>query len=220
MSWRPGSRESWVLLVVRLALAGLFAFAAYQKLKSPAALLEFRQAIEAFKLIDPDKGAHLIMVATYAIPWAEALCALLLVLGLWTRAVALLLTLALAGFVAAILSALDRGLSFPCGCFGKINWPCSAEKLTMCGVYRNAAIAAPALYLLIRGAGAFGADRLFGPRRPAAVDSLPPPPSTGGNPPERPQRKPEAPEKPKLERGSAGTSEPSGGSGLIDVPGT
>ncbi|MFG0286363.1 MAG: DoxX family protein [Phycisphaerales bacterium JB039] len=220
MSWRPGPRESWALLVVRLALAGVFTFAAYQKLKSPAALLEFRQAIEAFKLIDPDRGAHLIQVATYAIPWAEVLCALLLVLGRWTRAAVLLLTLALGGFVAAILSALDRGLSFPCGCFGKINWPCSSQELTMCGVYRNAAIAAPALYLLIRGAGSYGADILLGPRRraPAFEESTPPPPARAREP--EPARPPKAPEKPKLERGSAGTSGSDPGSGMIDVPGT
>lgn len=166
MSLRPGPKESVFLLALRIGLAGVFAFAAYQKLKSPAALLEFSNAIEAFKLIGAEQQ-HLITIATYAVPWAEALCAAFLLIGLWTRAAALLLSVALAGFIAAILSALDRGLDFPCGCFGKINFPCSPKSLTMCGVWRNVALLVPAVYILARGPGRMSVDRLLAPRRPA-----------------------------------------------------
>jgi uncharacterized membrane protein YphA (DoxX/SURF4 family) len=179
MSLRPGPKESGLLLILRLALAGVFAFAAWQKLVGPfapwalpadwnmgkAALLDFQASVEAFRLIGPEQR-HLVTIATYAVPWGEALCAVLLVLGLWTRASAFLLTVTLAGFVVAIKSALDRGLNFPCGCFGKINFPCSPEQLTMCGVWRNAALMLPALYILLRGPGRLSFDRLIAPRRP------------------------------------------------------
>lgn len=218
MSLRPGPKESGLLLVLRLFLGGVFAFAAWQKLVGPhwpwalpdtwnggrAALLDFQASIEAFKLI-PAEHSHLITVATYTIPWAEALCAVLLIFGLWTRASALLLTLALAGFVVAIKSALDRGLSFPCGCFGKINFPCSSKELTECGLWRNAALMLPAVYILIRGAGRLSIDRAIAPRRAEeAAPARPPKPPKSSPPPPRDDRPP------RQERRST----------LSDVPGT
>lgn len=192
MSLRPGPKESALLLILRLGLAGVFGFAAYQKLIGPfwpwalpenwnpkAAPADFQASIEAFRLI-PESQHHLVMVATFAIPWAEVLCAVLLVLGLWTRASAFLLSVALAGFVVAIKSALDRGLDFPCGCFGKINFPCPSDKLTDCAIYRNAALLLPALYILIRGAGRLSIDRAITPRKPAEAPPADRPPRRKG----------------------------------------
>jgi len=57
-----------------------------------------------------------MLIATI-LPSLELLCGLGLILGLYPRASALLITCMLAGFTILIISALLRGLDISCGCF-------------------------------------------------------------------------------------------------------
>jgi uncharacterized membrane protein YphA (DoxX/SURF4 family) len=104
---------SSALLVLRVGLAGVFLVAAYFKLfqsalsggipsSSPQTFLE---AIQAFKVVQDDR---LVTLATFWIPWTELVCGVALLLGLWTRAAALILGLLLALFIALISSTIWR----------------------------------------------------------------------------------------------------------------
>ncbi len=139
-----------LLLILRLALALAFLYSGMAKLLDPQ---EFLFSVKAFKML-PTEPDFLITAVTYIVPIAEVLCGVLLVIGLWTRAAALLLGLLLIGFTIGIFSVLLRGLSIDCGCFGQ--W--LPAEVTWFSPLRNLAFFLPALLLLIFGGGLFAAD--------------------------------------------------------------
>ena len=63
-------------------------------------------------------GATNVLALT--IPWVELIAGLALVGGVRPRAGAFVYTALLAVFTIGIVAALARGLSFECGCFGKV----------------------------------------------------------------------------------------------------
>lgn len=142
-------------LLARLVLAGLFALAAWAKLGDAQS---FAFSVKAFEVL-PD---HLAVLATFVIPWLEALCAALLLLGLWARPAALLLSGQLLVFIAGIGSVLWRGMSVTCGCFGKLDPFCSGP-LGWCNIAQNAVLLTLSLLVLAAGPGYLAADRR--PRR-------------------------------------------------------
>ena len=58
-------------------------------------------------------------VLAMTIPWVELVTGLALVVGVRPRAGAFVYTALLAVFTIGVISAMARGLSFDCGCFGK-----------------------------------------------------------------------------------------------------
>ena len=154
-----------ITVFVRLFLAGVFGFAAFMKLRSEDAAKEFAESIQAFQLLDKFDHHHIVVVSTFAVPWLEAICAVLILLGLWTRAAAFAMLGALGVFMYAIYTVIARELNVECGCFGNFNFPCD-ETVGMCQMYRNGVLAAGCLYLVIRGGGRASLDGLFGRRKP------------------------------------------------------
>jgi len=100
------------ILLVRVFLGGLFIVASLDKIADPAA---FATSILNYKVVGPT----LAMVIATILPSLELLCGLSLILGLYPRASALLITCMLAGFTILIISALLRGLDISCGCFSQ-----------------------------------------------------------------------------------------------------
>jgi uncharacterized membrane protein YphA (DoxX/SURF4 family)/thiol-disulfide isomerase/thioredoxin len=106
-------QNRWFLLVLRLALGGIFVTAGIAKLPNQA---EFINAVIGYGIL-PDTLAR---AYGYALPWAELAIGFCLVLGLFTRvASALVLPIALS-FVIANSYALFRQFQNDCGCFGAL----------------------------------------------------------------------------------------------------
>lgn len=143
-----------VLLVLRMALGGMFIFAASIKLSGP---LDFSDSIKAFKIL-PD---HLAQLATFAVPWIEMVCALALVLGLWSRAAAAVISGLLLVFIAGIASVMWRGLNVHCGCFGKLQPFCTGP-LGACNIIQNAILCLAAMSVAVGGGGYLALDRVLG----------------------------------------------------------
>jgi len=99
-----------LILLVRIFLGGLFIIASLDKIADPAA---FATSILNYKIVGP----LLAMVIATILPSLELLCGLSLILGLYPRTSAILITLMLVGFTILIISALVRGLDISCGCF-------------------------------------------------------------------------------------------------------
>lgn len=153
-----------LLFVSRMALAAVFAFAAYHKLFGEVGNSghftgpqTFARSVDAFEVLPK----NMVPVATFVVPWVEAICAVLLVVGFWTRAAAGVLALALVGFIGLVISAIVRKMSLTCGCFGAVQLFCPKE-LGWCNVIQNSVLLLPAIGLVLKGHGRLGIDGACG----------------------------------------------------------
>lgn len=144
-----------ILLVLRLATAGLFIWAATVKLSDPVA---FATSINGFKILPRHHG--MLQPLAFMVPWTELVCAAALVVGFWGRSAALVLGGMLAIFAAAVVSVILRpDISVECGCFGKFTLLCPPGEADWCNVIQNGILIALALPVMIWGPGLFSWDR-------------------------------------------------------------
>jgi putative oxidoreductase len=110
--------KKWLPILIRYALAAVFAYSGVKKLPDP---LAFADSIDSFRLLPP----HLVSLAALTLPCFELLSAIMLVLHKTQRAGALAIAIMGAAFSTALASALIRGLEIDCGCFGSQPGPSS-----------------------------------------------------------------------------------------------
>jgi hypothetical protein len=55
------------------------------------------------------------------LPWVEVLSGAFLILGVFRRSSALLISLLLVGFIGLVAMAVLRGINTACGCFGSLS---------------------------------------------------------------------------------------------------
>jgi uncharacterized membrane protein YphA (DoxX/SURF4 family) len=150
---RATARDGLALLA-RLLLGGVFVYLACRKLADPVAFLK---AVRQFGVV-ADTDPHLLNAVAAWLPWLEAWCGLLLVLGIGVRGAALTLLAMLLVFTPAIASrglelqhdggAAFCDIAFDCGCgTGMVN-VCS--KLA-----QNLGLIALALVALLSGSRRF-----------------------------------------------------------------
>ncbi len=107
---KPAVRTTLVWLA-RGALAGVFLYAAMPKIRDPAG---FAKSIFNYQLL-PDAAINPLALF---LPWLELIAAVaLLAAPRLRRGAVWLLGGMLAFFIAAIVSAMARGLNIDCGCF-------------------------------------------------------------------------------------------------------
>ena len=104
-------RRPWALRLCVWLLGAAFLAAALPKIADPPGFLE---AIHAYRLA-PEWA---LPAMALALPWLELLLALALISGRARRSAALLASLLLAVFMAALATDLARGIPVDCGCFG------------------------------------------------------------------------------------------------------
>lgn len=98
-------------LIARLVLGIVFLVAGALKVTTPEALVK---ATQAYQVLPHDLAAYV----GYALPIIEIILGLLLIVGLFTRASAVITSLLLVAFIIGIAQAWARGLTIDCGCFG------------------------------------------------------------------------------------------------------
>lgn len=103
--------RSVVTLAARVTVGGVWVVAGVLKLPDPS---ESVRAVRAYRLL-PEAVVPLV---GHALPLVEIAVGLALLLGLFTRAAAMVSVALLAAFVVGIASAWARGLAIECGCFG------------------------------------------------------------------------------------------------------
>jgi uncharacterized membrane protein YphA (DoxX/SURF4 family) len=110
MTLSENSRR-YAVHAVSLAVAAVFIYAGIDKIHDP---LQFADSIAAFAILP----AVLINLLAMGLPPFEIASGLLLI-GTWTRRVgSLAVAIILVVFMIALSSALLRGLTLDCGCFG------------------------------------------------------------------------------------------------------
>ncbi len=100
-------------LIFRIVLGGMFVLAGLAKIADP---VRFLLTLREFRIF-PDMLERFMAVT---VPWLELILGLCLLLGLLTRAAALLFAVLTGGFTLAILSVIARGIKVDCGCFGML----------------------------------------------------------------------------------------------------
>jgi uncharacterized membrane protein YphA (DoxX/SURF4 family) len=114
-------------VVLRLALAAIFLYAAYTKLRQPWML--FAMSIDAYQLLP--EWASLTLGRT--LPWTELVLGVLLAAGFGLRYAAAGASVLLAAFFAVMLRAYVMGMKIDCACFG-LGEPISAVTLARDGL--------------------------------------------------------------------------------------
>jgi putative oxidoreductase len=99
-------------LLLRVAIAALFLFAAITKLVDPSS---FAEQIANYQLTPWPATA----VLSVFLPALELCVGISLLLGRWESGALVWVAILLTIFSGALLSAIVRGLSIDCGCFGR-----------------------------------------------------------------------------------------------------
>ncbi len=99
-----------ISLLARLITAGVFLFAAYDKVWDPA---NFAASMATYDLLP----LWAINAASVSLAWLEMLVGTLLLIGLLTRAAALWACALLVFFIGLMTYAGITGAGFDCGCF-------------------------------------------------------------------------------------------------------
>jgi uncharacterized membrane protein YphA (DoxX/SURF4 family) len=107
-------RNKHVLCAFRLIIGGLFIYAGVIKIADP---LGFARDIQNYRILPP---AACLFIAL-ALPWFEALSGVFLIVGIFKRTNAWLLSFLLAGFIVLVIITMARGLDVDCGCFGSLS---------------------------------------------------------------------------------------------------
>jgi len=123
--------------LARLAVGAIFVYAAYIKLTIP--WLTFAMSVDAYQIL-PDWGVFLV---ARLLPGFELLIGLLLVSGFGLRWSALVVSLVLGVFLAAMAHAYVQGKSIDCGCFGP------GDRLGVGSLVRDSSILAVSLFVTI-----------------------------------------------------------------------
>jgi putative oxidoreductase len=115
------------LWVLRIVLAGVFAYAAIPKLIDPG---EFAAAIQNYRVVPESLAGYIALF----VPVFELVIAIGLIATPYVRGAALLATVMLVVFGAAMAQARWRGIDLTCGCFGavleaKVSWLTVARTL-------------------------------------------------------------------------------------------
>ena len=105
------SRRDYAVLAISIAMAAVFIYAAIDKIRDP---LQFADSTAAFAILP----AIFVSLMAIGLPPFEIACGVLLLWRPTRRVGALAVALLSVMFIAALASALLRGLTLDCGCFG------------------------------------------------------------------------------------------------------
>ncbi|MFB0564768.1 MAG: MauE/DoxX family redox-associated membrane protein [Candidatus Aminicenantaceae bacterium] len=103
-----------LIFAFRLVVGGVFIWAGLLKITSP---LDFAQNIKNYQIF-PHGGSFFLALV---LPWIEIICGVFLLLGVFPRASALLVSLLLVVFLCLVLITIARGIDIDCGCFGSLS---------------------------------------------------------------------------------------------------
>jgi uncharacterized membrane protein YphA (DoxX/SURF4 family) len=106
--------KAWriVLSLLRIGVGGVFAYAAWTKLREPWSL--FAISIDAYHVL-PEWA---VLATARVLPWLELLLGLVLIAGIWRRISTVAASALLLVFFGLMVRSYARGESIDCGCFG------------------------------------------------------------------------------------------------------
>lgn len=143
-----------LVLVARVIVGGVLLAAGLLKLGHFDVLASM---IAMYRI--PFLAPQVIIPLSIAIPLVEILVGAYLLIGLYTRAVAIVAMCEFVVFAAAIASVVIRHIPAPCGCFG----PADTRPASWLEVARDLALAAVTAFIIWRAPGVLAVDRRMRP---------------------------------------------------------
>jgi len=137
-------------VIFRWAVGLIFIYASMDKLLHPSA---FAVAVYNYKILP----GSLINLVAITLPWLELVCGILLIVGLFPRAAALILSVLLVVFFWALFISLYRGIDISCGCFTVST---TAEKINISYIARDLLVLAMSLQILCFDRNLLSIERL------------------------------------------------------------
>ena len=131
----------WLEGLCRVALGVLFVYSSWSKIADPGL---FANIVMKYELL-PE---CMVGLFSLILPMVELLAGLAIMFSKWMRESALLIASLLLMFIAALASALARGLEIDCGCFGVPSVGGRTELLLAIG--RDVVLLVPAVWLTLR----------------------------------------------------------------------
>ncbi len=125
MIWRFLKRiiaSPYLSLVLRVYVGGFFVSASLSKIPLPAV---FADATAAYQVVP----YFLVNLGATLLPWGEFVTGLFMIIGLRTRAAAVLIGLQLILFAAMVSAAMYWGTATTCGCYDTVGEPIGWKKL-------------------------------------------------------------------------------------------
>ncbi len=104
-------RNRVFLILFRLIVGGVFIWAAVTKIADP---LDFAQNIKNYRVV----GQTLSFITAIILPYVELVAGLFLIVGVFPRSSALLISGLLLFFIILVALTVLRGIDVDCGCFG------------------------------------------------------------------------------------------------------
>ena len=101
-----------VIFLCRLALAAIFLYAAYVKLREPWFI--FAASVDSYQILPP----WAVFFIARTLPWFELALGILLLIGFGLQWVAGVCGLLLLVFWSSMFRAYLKGMQIDCGCFG------------------------------------------------------------------------------------------------------
>lgn len=99
-----------ILTALRIGLGAVFVYAGILKIREPIA---FAGSVAAYQILP--YSLNYLVAAT--IPWVEAVCGIMLIVGYRVKAAAGIVAAMNVLFIVLLASTIVRGLDIDCGCF-------------------------------------------------------------------------------------------------------
>jgi uncharacterized membrane protein YphA (DoxX/SURF4 family) len=155
--------KQWVGVLARLIVGLVDVVAGVAKFPDPAG--NVRQ-VRAFQIL-PEA---FVPTVGHALPTVEIVIGAMLILGLLTRAFAVLATLFFVAFIIGIAAAWARGLEINCGCFGSHGVPANPHRQYAIDIARDIGLVICSVWLVIWPRTRLALDNLLFPHHERLAD--------------------------------------------------
>jgi uncharacterized membrane protein YphA (DoxX/SURF4 family) len=142
----------WIGLLARLILGGVLLVAGYLKAVS---LDKSQMAVRAYEML-PISVANILGIV---LPFAEIVIGLLLIIGAFTKYMAIAGGFIMFIFIIAISQAWARGLTIDCGCFGGGGQVAANETKYLPEILRDSGLVLLSLFLIRYPVTRFSLDK-------------------------------------------------------------